>query len=88
MIVKGINRLFCDKIIIGVKNTKAKKDRKKISSQDAPLGDVTDAADVVNRYGTYNIQPTADTANLFPQISHGLPAKKRGLPNRKKRVDS
>ena len=29
--------------------------------------------DIVNRYGTYNIQPTADTENLFPLIAPGLP---------------
>ena len=49
---------------------------KKISSDTAPQGDVYDAEDVVNKYGTYNIQPTADTKNLFPQISHGLPTQK------------
>ena len=27
----------------------------------------------VNRYGTYNIQPTADTDNTFPSIAQGLP---------------
>ena len=31
------------------------------------------AADLVNKYGTYNIQPTADTENVFPLISHALP---------------
>ena len=30
-------------------------------------------ADLVNKYGTYNIQPTADTENVFPLISHALP---------------
>ena len=29
--------------------------------------------DLVNMYGTYNIQPTADTENVFPLISHALP---------------
>ena len=29
--------------------------------------------DLVNMYGTYNIQPTADTENVFPIISHALP---------------
>ena len=29
--------------------------------------------DLVNQYGTYNIQPTADTENVFPLISHALP---------------
>lgn len=29
--------------------------------------------DEVNQYGTYNIQPTADTENPFPLIAPGLP---------------
>lgn len=52
------------------------KESKRISSAKPPLGDVTDAEDAVNKYGTYNIQPTADTKNLFPQISQGLPRRK------------
>ena len=35
--------------------------------------------DLVNMYGTYNIQPTADTENRFPLIAHGLPRRWRGL---------
>lgn len=31
---------------------------------------VTESAfDMVNKYGTYNIQPTADTENEFPAIA-------------------
>ena len=29
--------------------------------------------DLVNMYGTYNIQPTGDTEHLFPLIGPGLP---------------
>ena len=32
-----------------------------------------DCFDLVNQYGTYNIQPTTDTENLFPLIAPGLP---------------
>ncbi len=46
---------------------------KKISSDKPPIGDVYDAEDVVNKFGTYDIQPTADTKNLFPAIAQGLP---------------
>ena len=53
------------------------KDDKKISSTKTPQGDVFDAEDIVNKFGTYNIQPTADTKNLFPQISQGLPSTNR-----------
>lgn len=35
--------------------------------------------DVVNQYGTYNIQPTADTENLFPLIAPGLPRRWREM---------
>ena len=59
----------------------SKKDKdKKISSAKAPQGDVFDAEDTVNKFGTYNIQPTADTKNLFPQISQGLPKQKKPKP--------
>ena len=32
-------------------------------------------ASMVNRYGTYNIQPTFDMENDFPKISQGKPKK-------------
>lgn len=35
--------------------------------------------DIVNRYGTYNIQPTADTENTYPLIAPGLPRKWRDM---------
>ena len=39
----------------------------------ARFGQSGDCADLVNKYGTYNIQPTSDTENLFPMIAPGLP---------------
>ena len=30
------------------------------------------AFDMVNRYGTYNIQSTADTENMYPTVAHGF----------------
>ena len=39
----------------------------------AHFGQPGDCADLVNKYGTYNIQPTSDTENLFPMIAPGLP---------------
>jgi len=36
-------------------------------------GDPDDCFDMVNKYGTYNIQPTADGDHLFPLIAPGLP---------------
>ncbi len=41
-------------------------------SSDAIAGQPDTAFELVNKYGTYNIQPTADTRNTFPAISHGL----------------
>ena len=34
------------------------------------------AEELINKYGTYEIQPTADSGNVFPTIAQGLP--KRG----------
>lgn len=33
------------------------------------------AEEMVNAYGTYEIQPTSDTDNPFPAISQGLPSE-------------
>lgn len=33
------------------------------------------AEEIVNTYGTYEIQATADTEFMFPAISQGLPSK-------------
>lgn len=35
--------------------------------------------DLINMYGTYNIQRTLDTTNTFPLIGHGLPRQLRDL---------
>ena len=34
-----------------------------------------DIHDIINGWGTYNIQATSDTENLFPLIGPGLPQK-------------
>ena len=36
-------------------------------------GQPDDCFDMVNQYGTYNIQKTADTDNLYPAIAQGMP---------------
>ena len=38
------------------------------------------AFDQVNRYGTYNIQPTADSENRYPAIAQGLAKQHRKRP--------
>ena len=37
------------------------------------------AFDLVNQYGTYNIQPTCGEETSFPQIAQGLSAKERAM---------
>jgi hypothetical protein len=36
----------------------------------------TTAEEMVNKYGTYEIQPTSDSGNVFPTIAAGLPRVK------------
>ena len=36
-------------------------------------GNAEDCFDMVNQYGTYEIQRTTDTGNFFPAIAQGLP---------------
>lgn len=40
-------------------------------------GQPQNAYEMVHKYGTYNIQPTADSGNEFPEIAQGLPAAKQ-----------
>ena len=35
--------------------------------------------ELINMYGTYNIQPTANTDNVFPLIAPGLPHQWRRM---------
>ena len=53
-------------------NMKDKKyENREIELRNVP-GQPETAEDMVNKYGTYNIQPTADTDNSFPKIAQGL----------------
>lgn len=38
-------------------------------SSDPVMGEPEDSFDMVNKYGTYNIQPTSQTENSFPHIA-------------------
>lgn len=78
-----------------------KKDKKNdlpvldISSE--PFGGMPETAfEMVNRYGTYDIQATADTENMYPAIAQGFnegiietdrenPTAKRRIKAKKKR---
>lgn len=55
-----------------------KKDEQKMPYGIAPQvnafsGNAESCFDLVNQYGTYEIQRTADTKNFFPAIAQGLP---------------
>lgn len=47
--------------------------KQRIPSTEAFFGQPEDCFALVNKYGTYNVQPTADTGNPFPAIAQGLP---------------
>ena len=53
---------------------KREKFRYAINANTQPFsGQPDDCFELINRYGTYNIQPTSDTNNIFPSIAQGLP---------------
>lgn len=47
-------------------------------SSNGIYGQPETAFEMVNKYGTYNIQPTSDSGNEFPAISQGLAKKLKG----------
>ena len=54
------------------------KDKEKFPYSETPTlnafpGEPEDCFDIVNRYGTYEVQRTADTGNFVPAIAQGLP---------------
>lgn len=53
-------------------------------------GEPENSVEMVNTYGTYNIQPTADTQNEFPAIAQGNPPMAQKSPDfvRTKKKDS
>ena len=53
-----------------------KKKEETASLESYDIGNAEDCFELVNKYGTYEIQPTADTENAFPKIEQGLPKKK------------
>ncbi len=53
--------------------------KNKAPSTLSSSGEPTTVTELLNKYGTYNIQPTADTENELPAIAQGLPrAEKMG----------
>ena len=61
------------------------KEKPKMNTQlpaDAVMGQPESCFELINKYGTYEIQPTADSGNKYPAISQGLSkkAKKEASP--------
>ncbi len=66
-----------------------KKKNKKINSEiriESIHGDPFDTFDMLNKFGTYEIQPTADTENLFPTIAQGN-IRRQTTDNRQRTTD-
>ena len=62
----------------------AQYDEHTVSSED--VRDTPETVfEQINKYGTYEIQPTADRADFFPAIAQGLPTQPTG---RNMRVDN
>ena len=60
-----------------MKKSKEKEIKPVMDISSSPTGGLPGTAiDMVNNYGTYEIQPTADTENPFPKIAQGLPKQK------------
>ena len=53
-----------------MKKIKPTKDDLTPSSNDY-TGETADSFDLINKYGTYEIQPTCDTDEDYPQIAQG-----------------
>lgn len=52
---------------------KKRTSHKRLDESTANIqGNPKSAYGMLNKYGTYEIQPTADTDNAFPAISQGL----------------
>lgn len=64
-------------------NSKKLNEDRLTPSANAVLDQPEDVFELINKYGTYNIQPTAETENSFPKISQALP-KMKNRKNMKK----
>ena len=54
---------------------KRKKERDVVTeiSSEAVMSQPRDCFELINKYGTYEIQPTSDSDQDFPKIAQGLP---------------
>ena len=49
------------------------ENKKKITKGEYIVSQPETAFELLNKYGTYEIQPTCDSDNDFPKIAQGLP---------------
>lgn len=67
------------------KENNANKNDINIEISSSPVhGEPHDSFEMVNKYGTYNIQPTADTHHDYPTIAQGLSKVKNEESKKKK----
>lgn len=59
-------------VVIEMKNKKQSKIPRQIPVNNIVSQPET-VYELINKYGTYEIQPTADSDNDFPKIAQGLP---------------
>ncbi len=51
--------------------------KKENPSAEPIMGQPKSSFEMTNKYGTYNIQPTNDSENEFPEIAQGLAKSER-----------
>lgn len=75
-----IFRCFLQKISLGDIMNKNENEHLEISVTSIP-DDPETPLEMVNKYGTYEIQPTAETEKAFPTIAQGFPEKREKTVN-------
>lgn len=58
------------------KNQKAINKKDSVSAK-SNLSQPNTSFELINKYGTYEIQPTADSDNEYPKIAQGLPKDRK-----------
>ena len=61
-------------------NKSSKKDDFLTPSANSAQGQPESSFELINKYGTYNIQPTNDSDRKFPEIAQGLPKSNKIKP--------
>lgn len=84
--------LQLNKGILSVEVARMKKKQEKFPMDATPdvhmfPGVPQSCFDIVNQYGTYNIQPTVDTENTFPLVGQGLPTQWKNMAMGKKELE-